>query len=601
MKKTLIILIVFVFGYHAIGQSNSKTELKHKIDDLFESYVGYNRFIGNVIISKGEDIIYQKSFGYANLEADKKNTKKTIFSIASVTKAFTGVAIMKLVETGKLTLESPISTYFPGFMTEHANGITLRHLLNHSSGMQANIGRIDESGVGFMPDENQIEIEQVLEKFKDSKLKFESGKGYEYNNFGYVLLAQIIEKASGKTYANYLEQAIFKPANMNHSASAIFKNLNQKAFPYSGLGMDKFEVFKSSIHPSWITGAGDINATAIDLYKFMQALENGTLLNPESVEKLYSSTQSMEMNDMKSGLGWVIDRKADEEWIYHTGLLPGYASIIGSLPKRNVKIIILSNATTGDPTENFQGEDQFVSGEITDKILALIQGKAIETLPIPVSINADIDVSTPKSYKLDKEHGISLKKIDNELWLESIGAASWSVFTYSFSKVATQDNAASKIGLFFAEAMQSQVFEGLGDYANADMKDFLGTDKGIDVLKGMWANFETQFGEFKSYNIYKIEGEAVKSVNIRFHFENNDIGIVLSINADDKIQGMFNDRDVKTSHINKVKLIPIGANEFFINGHKNGGFQDLRVKLVANELLLIDKSKTYKAMLEGSK
>ena len=213
-----------------------------------------------------------------NLERDKKNTEKSIFSIASLTKSLTAVGIMKLVEDGKLTLETPISTYFPDFMPEYSKDITIQHLLNNSSGMEANIGRTDDNGNGLMPEETPITFDELLEKFKDSKLKFEPGTGYDYNNFGYLLLAQIIEKVSGQSYADFMEQAVFKPAEMKNTAVASFKPLNQKAQPYLGLGMNTFKKFNSPFHPSWLKGAADMNSTTVDLFKFMQALDNGTLL-----------------------------------------------------------------------------------------------------------------------------------------------------------------------------------------------------------------------------------------------------------------------------------------------------------------------------------
>ncbi len=159
--------------------------------------------------------------------------------------------------------------------------------------------------------------------------------------------------------------------------------LDQKARPYLGLGMNEFQEFNSPYDPSWLMGAADINSTTVDLFKFMQALDKGTLLKPASLTKLYTATQSMGVNEMVSGLGWVIDHKGGEKWVYNSGLLPGYASVMGSLPQKNVKIIILSNATTVNPvTGEFQGEVTFVP-EITDKIIKLFQGKPIENLPLP--------------------------------------------------------------------------------------------------------------------------------------------------------------------------------------------------------------------------
>lgn len=595
MKQVTAILIALVLGINSFGQSSSNKELKKDIDVLFESYSHYNRFVGSVLVSENNTIIYQKSFGYADMESKKKNTKNSIFGIASLTKSLTAVGIMKLVEDGKLTLETPISIYFPDFMPNNSKDITIQHLLNNSSGMEANIGRTDESGNGLMPEVTPITLDKLLEKFKASKLKFESGTGYEYNNFGYLLLAHIIEKVSGQSYADYMKQAVFKTADMKSTAVASFTALDQKAQPYLDLGMDTLNKFNSPYHPSWLMGAADVNSTTVDLFKFMQALDNGTLLNSAVNSKLYSATQSIGVNDMLSGLGWVIDHKEGEKWIYNTGLLPGYASVMGSMPAKNIKIIILSNATSVNPVlEEFQGEVTFVP-EITDKIISLFQGKPIENLPLPLKNNSIADFTN--TYQLDHEHALVLKKEEGIYSLNMAGKEPWSVFTYTFSRNSEENNASSKTALFFANAMSTQNFEGLVDYANEQMKGFIGTEEGLVQLKGMWENFLQHAGKFISYNIYKIEGDDVKNVHVRFHFETIDVGMVLSIDKDHKIQGMFMDDSVKTSHLNTVKLIPIGDSEYFINGHQNGGMQDLKVIVTDSQLTLIDGFQEFKGKL----
>lgn len=597
MKKAVVVFIALILGINSFGQSTSNKELENNIDDLFESYSYYNRFIGSVLISKDNHIIYQKSFGFANVKGHKKNTKKSIFSIASLTKSLTAVGVMKLVEDGELTLDTPISNYFPDFMPEYAKDITIQHLLNNSSGIEANIGRTDDNGNGLMPEETPITFDELLEKFKGSKLKFKSGTGYDYNNFGYLLLVQIIEKESGKSYADFMEQAVFKPAGMKNTAIASFKSLNQKSQPYLGLGMDALQKFNSPFHPSWLQGAADINSTTVDLFEFMQALDNGTLLKSEYKNKLYTSAQEMGVNEMASGLGWVIDKKGDEKWIYNNGLLPGYASVMGTLPRENIKIIILSNATSVNPViDEFQGEVTFVP-EITDKIISLFQGKSIENLPIPTKIKNNSIVNITKEYQLDDKHSLILKNEGSTYTLETADNEPWSVFTYTFSRNANENDAFSETALFFANAMSTQNFEGLTNYANDQMKGFLGTEEGLGQLKGMWSNFLQHAGKFISYNIYKIDGDDVKNVHIRFHFETVDIGIVLSLNANHQIQGMFMDDSVKTNHINTVKLIPISENEFFINGHQNGGMQDLKITASHKGLILTDGSINFKAMV----
>lgn len=593
MKRLIIIALILGSGYSSFGQSNSKKELETKINELFESYIQYNRFVGNVLISKDDKIIYEKSFGYADLERQKKNTKASVFSIASLTKSLTAVGIMKLVENGKLTLETPLSTYFPNFIPEYSNQITLQHLLNNSSGIQANIGRVDNEGKGLMPEINEITIDELLEKFKDSKLNFEPGTAYEYNNFGHLLLAHIIEKVSGQSYANFMEQAVFKPAGMKNTASATFNKVSEMAYPYLGLGMKAFEKFVTPFHTSWLMGAADVNSTTSDLYKFMQALDKGTLLKPTSVNQLYTRSQEMGVNTMTSGLGWVIDQKEGEKWIYNSGLLPGYASMMGSLPAQNIKVIILSNATSANPvTDEFQGNVSFVEGEITDKIIALLLDKPVELTPIPTQINNSH--FGKKVFQLDAEHTLVIKNEGGKYFLETRGKSPWSVFTYAFSKDAYDKSEACETALFFAKAWSTQQFEGLSDYGNEQMKGFLGTQQGQNQLKGMWANFINHAGEFKAYNIYRIEGEEVKNVHLRFHFKTVDIGMVISVNAVHKIQGMFMDDAVKTSHVKRVALVPVGENKFFIDGHRNGGMQDLIIILTDSDLTLIDGSEKIK-------
>ena len=603
MKTTIAIIMGLFLGFNSFSQTSSNKKLEKSINEVFESYAHYNRFIGNVLISQNDKIIYKNSFGDADAENFKKNTENSIFSIASVTKPLTAVGIMKLVDQGKLTLETPISTYFPNFIPDFSKKITIRHLLNHSSGMQANVGRIDDQGNGLMPGENPITLNELFEKFKDSKLKYEPGKGYEYNNFGYSLLAYIIEHVSGLTYADYMEEAVFIPANMKNTSVNIYKVSRQRAFPHIGLGMNEFKKLNFPIHSSWVIGAGNINSTTGDLYNFMKALEEGTLLKPVSVDKLYSLTQSIGVNDSEYGLGWRIENKGGEKWVNHTGLLPGVTSIIGSLPQKNMKIIILSNATSTDliTESTFQGKGQFVDGEIIDNVIAVLQGKNPELLPIAVKMINQNTADFSRAYMLDSDHSLLLRKQGDGYSLETLGKESWSVFTYKFSRDAKEDNKTSETALFFANAMSTQNFEGLADYANDDMKGFLGSEEGINQLKGMWAYFIKQAGEFKSYNIYKTEGEeGSKTVNIRFHFEKEDVGFVVGINAKNQIQGMFNDDNIRTSSNQKVKLTQLSENEFFINGHQNGGMQDLKIKVSEKGLILIDDNINYKAAIKPS-
>lgn len=594
MKK-LTLLLVALISYTSHSQHN----IRENIDQLFESYACYNRFVGNVLISKNDKIIYQKNFGYADIKKRKKHTDESIFSIASVTKPLTAVAIMQLVDQKKLSLDTTINTFFPNFIPKYSRKITVRHLLNHSSGMQANIGRIDNQGNGLMPNANPISLDELLEKFKDSKLKFAPGKGYEYNNFGYTLLASIIESVTKQSYAEYMQQAVFGAAKMKATSVNNFKNTRKKASALKNLGMTSLKNLDATeIHTSWLKGAGNITSTTADLYKFLTALENGKILKKSSVKKLYSLTQSRGDHNSMYGLGWRIQYKNEEKWINHTGLLPGAASIIGTLPKRNIKIIILSNATTTDliSESNFQGKEQYVDNEITDKLIAILQGENVNLLPLKKIENYNSASSFNKTYQLDKYHSVAFVKKGTTYTLKTLEKAPWSIFTYKFSKSISKKNKATNTATVFAKAMSTQNFTNLVNYTNKQMKQFVGSKKGVNQIKGMWSHFLKNAGSFNSYNLYNVvKIKGVTTVYVRFHFEKEDVGIAVALNTENKIQGMFMDDAMRTNSISQVQLTPISTTEFFINGHQHNGMQDLKVTLTKQGLVITDGNAQYKA------
>ncbi|MBN1112447.1 MAG: serine hydrolase [Bacteroidales bacterium] len=594
MKRTILLILFSVYVLGSNSQTISDKELKKQIGDLLNSYSFYNRFSGNVLVTRNNNVIFEKSYGFADIETKKKNTKGSIFDICSVSKSLTAVGVMKLVEQGKITLETPVSTFFPEFIPDYSGKITVRHLLNHSSGMEANIARKDESGNGLvMPDENLFTLEDIFEKFKGTKLKFEPGKSFEYNNLGYLLLAHIIEIVSKQTYANYMTNEVFEPANMKSSEFAAFKYINKCSYPHVNIGAINVIKHQDNYHQSWIMGAGGIKSTTNDLCKFMNALENGTILKPATVEMLFSLTQSLDFNNEKYGLGWEIGEKAGEKYIRHNGGYYGYASVMGFLPNRNIKIIILSNLSSSFSDEEYKGKHSFI-GELNNKIIDAIQGKTIECLPLPINKSSNIYLSS--KYDVDDKHSIKLSAYENDLWLETTGSEPWSVFTYSFSNEQREDSKAYQIALKFAKAMKTQNLDSLVNYADDEMKDFLGTEAGLGQLKGSWNYFLSQNGEFKSCNIYKITGKKVKNIYIRFHFEKSDVGIALSFNSNNLIQGLFLDSDVKTCNIKKVKLIPIGDNEFFINGYHYKGMQDIKISLRDDKLILTDGDVVFSAV-----
>src|SRR4030042_6380486 len=232
-KQALILLTMILIMISDPGRAQS-------ISDLIDGYFAYNRFWGNVLVAQNDKIIFQKSYGFADKDRQIMNDAGTLFSLASVTKALTATAIFKLQEEGKLSVYDRVDKYIPGFINDKTDNLTILNLLNHTSGMAANISHSDDFSKekSSHPDKEIVTLEQLIDRNRGKKLKSRPGERYDYNNYGYILLAYIIEKASGMDYMSYLEKAIFSETGMTETGDQKVLP-RQPAIGYFGIGTAK--------------------------------------------------------------------------------------------------------------------------------------------------------------------------------------------------------------------------------------------------------------------------------------------------------------------------------------------------------------------------
>ena len=218
LKSTILrLLTICIIGGCNNGQNEPINTNKLSLSlNEYLSACQSNGFSGAVLVAKGESIILNKGYGLANKERSIANTPKTVFDICSVTKQFTGTAILKLAEEDKLKLTDSISTYFKDMPLDKQN-ITIHHLLTHSGGFGHGIGKGDF---------DHIQEEKYFQKLFDSDLLFTPGEKYEYSNSGYSILGRIIEIVSGKSYETYLREELFKPAGMTQTGYLLPKWTN---------------------------------------------------------------------------------------------------------------------------------------------------------------------------------------------------------------------------------------------------------------------------------------------------------------------------------------------------------------------------------------
>ncbi|MCD6017191.1 MAG: beta-lactamase [Bacteroidetes bacterium] len=329
MKKTLLILSIFTASFAVKAQTTDQQRV-NKIDSLFEVYAKKNMFCGAVSISKKGTSLLSKGYGMANYSFDIPNTVHTKFKLASVSKQFTAMAIMILQEQGKLNTDDKLIK----FIADYPNGekITVHHLLTHTSGIHNFTSNENYDSMMVLPHT----LTEIISHFKNQKLDFEPGEKFNYSNSGYVLLSYIIEKASGKTYGEFITTQIFEPLGMKNSGAfegnKLIKNL---ALGYTNgeNGLENAGYIDMSIP----AGAGALYSTVEDLQLWDSSFYTEKLVKKATLDKM--------MTPFKEGYayGLMIDSYLKHPWINHTGGIQGFSTVINRFPEDELCIVILKN------------------------------------------------------------------------------------------------------------------------------------------------------------------------------------------------------------------------------------------------------------------
>ncbi|MBZ0247556.1 MAG: beta-lactamase family protein, partial [Cyclobacteriaceae bacterium] len=293
--------------------------------------------------------IYHKVFGVRSFETNVPIELNDIFELASVSKQFTAMAIMMLQQEGKLQYDDPIEKYLPGLTYQ---GIAIRHLLNHTSGLPDYQAVMDEhwdkSKVASNPD-----ILEYLKKYNPPK-NFEPGEKYEYSNTGYVFLASIAEAVSGQDFIEFCKERIFEPLQMTSTAirsNEEKNNLSHLAYGHIYVADRKSFIradsFPSSNYTIWLggrKGPGRVSSTEADLLKWDQALYTDQLITQETLKEAFTPATLNNGNKSNYGFGWeIIPTSGAGKVVWHNGDNPGYKTIIVRYLDAGKTLIILNN------------------------------------------------------------------------------------------------------------------------------------------------------------------------------------------------------------------------------------------------------------------
>lgn len=345
MKTTISFTLLFFISLIkiTIAQNEvSTSELYSKIDTYLEAGTK-NGFAGAIALIKNGEVVINKGYGFANRNTQSLNNPNTIFDIGSNTKQFTAIAVLKLVELGKIRLTDSLSSFFKN-ISEEKKSITIHQLLSHSSGL------VDAIGKDFI----KVSKEDFLQQLFATKLLFKPGEKYSYSNTGYSILGIIIESVSNQSYEAFLNEYIFIPAGMHQTGYLIPKwNSELIAWSYNrGILEDESPVFKYQKENSinWhLKANGGINASQNDMLLWYKALKSNTILSKESIKKM--ATSHIHFTNGKYeygyGYGWTVRILEDNlKRLTHNGSNGAYSHSLIWFPEKDIFISYVTNANS---------------------------------------------------------------------------------------------------------------------------------------------------------------------------------------------------------------------------------------------------------------
>lgn len=358
MQTNLLLLLSLFFCGQALAQTKQA-----RLSTLMQTYHTDNMFDGAVLVAGNGRIIYQEAFGLANREWNIPNTTDTKFMIGSVSKPLTALLTLIQVQKGLIGLDKAVADYLPEFNGKPAGNVTIRQLLGHTSGMP-NYDILKD----FFPriSRQYFERDEYIKVYIDSALAFTPGTKYNYSSWGYFTLGHIVEKVTGRSYADAMKEDVYDKLGMKNSGSYYHTQIVSKratGYDYSPGGYLSGD-FRDQ---SNTMGTGDIYSTVEDLFRFHLGITNHAVLNKELTDAML--TPGIKPADY--GFGWFNKnfKYTDTDSVavnFHLGMTEGFISFLLRIPSTNSMVVILCNSS---PTDFFG---------ITRNLVALLYNKPVK-------------------------------------------------------------------------------------------------------------------------------------------------------------------------------------------------------------------------------
>ncbi len=357
-RLTALAAICLLFVSFAAAQTAAAKltdqQITAKADEYMNAAVKVDGFSGSVLVARDGKPIFNKGYGMANIELNVPNSPQTVYRLGSVTKQFTGMAITMLQERGKLSINDPLCKYVAA-CPDAWKPITIKNLLTHTSGIPNYTEFPDFAKTTILP----ISTTEMTDLLKSKPLDFTPNEKFSYSNSGFYMLGVIIEKVSGKTYADFLQENIFTPLKMKDTGYdnplQIIKN---RAAGYARTGGKILNA--SYMDMSVPYAAGSLYSTTGDLLLWDQALYTEKLVSQKSLDEIFTPYKS------GYGYGWGIGKRFEHRSISHGGGIYGFATDISRFPDDKITAIVLTNIQ-GSP-----------AGKVSNDLAAIVFGAKYE-------------------------------------------------------------------------------------------------------------------------------------------------------------------------------------------------------------------------------
>ena len=516
------------------AQSNSKTNTQDAIDKLMQHSYDYDIFNGTILVTQNGKKIYSNALGYADKNNNRMLNENTSVYLASVSKQFTTMAVMILKEQNKLSYDNTLSQYFSEF-PEYANKVTIRHLMNHTSGIP------DHYRLGaYKPGLNNEDVFKLLIK---QPLDFEPGANFSYSNGGYVLLSMIVAKVAEQPFHEFMHDNIFKPLGMKNTLvyDQSEPKIKDRAVGYNADGiLDDYTIFT--------TGAGGIYSTINDLHLWDQALYTEKLVSKETLNEAFTPAKLNNGNYTQYGFGWSVYEAEGRKTVQHSGGLAGYMTFLKRNLYDNSGYIILTNhGRQTNLTPIMRALDAILADEsyelprvpISAKLSKLLSKNRAETA---IGITNKLLQSDGEKYEID-EYGI------NALGYKYFGEGDFdttlAIFEFNIEKNPMSANPYDSLGE--VQLASGDTLQAIKNYKKSYELDPSNTNA-IDVLKGMGVDTS------KMTEVIDLDVEVLEQYIGDYELQPN---FILSVTREEK--QLF----VQATGQGKIEVFPMSEIKFY--------------------------------------